>query len=1292
MVCYRRSSVVCVRPWLVGKRVRVSFRCRPRFVMMDIRVPQGHTIIGSRFLGVHPFQRINNRLLSISLPVYFLTVTTMAKPRRRSRQPAAKEDEKLNDSSDDPAVEIESEAEEPKPVSSESENEDDDVSDDNETFRHPLGNPEFRSSAKTASNGSRLYAPYRSLGIVASGRPFHVLSHETATMICVPIHDRFQILSERLQPIMVSQQVASGTISHLVADATLSVTVVAHGSSKVTLFHRTRALDSRSVRNKHARGMSITSMLHLGRTQRIMTGEKEGKKENVAFVAVVLGRLERQQLENDLVVGEEESDEDDDENVSSHSQDDDANTTSGQVVILMATRQNLEIQRRIDLGCCPLAAIHPPTYLNKIVLGGHRTESDGTKHLCMSLVNVRSGKIVHRFKCLPDNKDGWITTLQPSPAVDTVAVGTNDGYVHLVNLRHDKLLFSLHHKSLDGNSVAITSISFRTDASALQYGIAPMAVGRKDGSVTVWDLTPSTEDNTRQVLTELERLHVGGVGEIQYLPHEPVLVSVGTDSNAIVMHLFDSPNHTGRVLRQRRGHASPPALIRYVHPAIGGLSQHDGTDASACQILSTGGSDRSLRIFSTARTVLDKEFSQGAGLEKKAKKLGIHASELLLPPVHSMASSESNKRDWGDLVTIHKDHAFAYVWSTKNGTQSGPLLKQADWNISAMKKAPAREAHATSVCMSACGHFAIVGTRGGMIYKYNVQSGHTRGSFPRSVDEAVKNKRRKANLPGNIDRTMKVLEKSMKTSNRVSNLDKLDANEQHELSLEERRRNKLESASHAGFAVRGLAVDSVNKVLISVGADKKLILWHFTSHAPHSKSPFTLPAAATRMSHIRESDLAAIAMEDFSVVLFDCTTLAVVRRFGAQGVSARHTGPISDLGFSPDGRTLFTASLDSTIRIYDVPTNSCVDWLGFKSPPTSLTISPTGEYLATTHKEHLGISIWSDRSYYQTVHVDRSSLDEPIRMDEPVPLAEEAGENEITDSEMLLLGVDHSVDDVQLSNADAAKLPTSKSAGLVTFSGLPPAHWKNLFHMELVKERNKPREAPSKPPTAPFFLQWRAGEPVVDSIDNKETKALEKDDEEWAEAWSDDNDNSNLGSNEKEMNQRKRQTLNHSQDLVATKKAKVTVFRSQLASLLMDTASSLSTNHHRLFQHVTDHIASLGPSAIDIALGSLCHGIHDLEEGLPLLQNAAAWLIEALETGERFEAVNAYLHRFLFLHVAVIASLEKHDSNDECLSDMQSQLVFSISKLKQAHKAACEALNQKTQHTLCLLRHFSRMI
>jgi U3 small nucleolar RNA-associated protein 21 len=1300
------------------------------------------------------------------------------------------------------------------------------------------------TSSTSSSGYSRLFAPYRSLGIVSHKGAFHLLHHQNSgsAMACVAIGERFHLLQcDKLHPIMVSQAAPAAAssktttsgkkrtkgldeISHLISDSSLSLSMVAHGppqqSRHLSLYQRTRPIATLNVAPRNSKKeWNIVDMLHLGLIQVTIEtpGEKYGTKENALLCAVILSSSssssEKQQDSKTQggdgvpIVGDDDDDSDSDDSSdsdaaskgsssNSESDSDEESTPSskneccGQVVMIVATRATLRLHKRILLSNVPTfvprVAIHPSTYVNKILLGGssrisndnNNSNNNHKRQDAMVLVNVKTGKIIHNFTCLPTVPVGSkgkiasseITALEQSPAVDTIAVGTSQGMVHLVNTRHDRLLFSLRHKSRNDTkgsnnsntkAVTITSIAFRTDGAALQYGIAPMAVGRSDGNITIWDLTPPKQEDSdeedgaplpppplgRTILSEMEKVHSpGGVAKLEYFPGEPLLLSTGTHSNSVLMHIFDNPDHSGRLLRQRKGHTSPPQTVRYLHPGAGAgggilVNAADGTDARACQILSSGGSDRTLRLFSTVRTVLDKEYSQGKGLEKRAKQLGMESkAELLLPRLTAMVTSEARSRDWGDLVTIHEDHAFAYVWSSKRGAQSGPILRQEDWNVSAMKVPPPTMAHATSLALSTCGNYALVGTKGGTIYRYNVQSGNPRGSYP-MAEKNTSARGGNRNVAGDINRTVKALEKKMKISNRASNLDQQAIDVVEQVKMEQLRNDKLQLASHAGFAVTGVAVDAVNKTVISVGADAKLILWNFKTHAPHNKSPIQLPAPASKLCHVRDSDLAAIALEDYSVLLLDCSTLTTVRRFGVSGGHACHSGPISDLGFSPDGRTLYTSSLDGTIRVWDVPTNTCVDWLGFKTPPTSLTVSPTGEFLSTTHAGRLGISMWSDRSYYQTVHVDGAqTLTSPARMDDPVPIAETTtgGEDDQDQNDRLrravsALASSKSSDATDNEDDTANKGPaTAKEAGLITMSGLPPAHWKNLFHLELVKQRNKPKEAPKKPPSAPFFLQWRGSEPLGEaeptkSIENNQDKdvaAPKNDDEAWNAVWSDDDDGGGSGvpgnpslettstakRAREELSEQENDDTSHSTKL---KIRKVTHYRSHLASLLEECAAQNEPGTPHRFQAISDHIAMLGPSAIDVSLSSLCSGMHDIEDGLPLLHLACLWLLEACQSRERYEAVNAYLHRFLFLHSTLIAGID--DSNSEFLNKksndhvdspvteeekeeknrqnrQRDELLISIAALRKAQQAASGALENKLQHTLCLLRHFSRMV
>jgi len=402
-----------------------------------------------------------------------------------------------------------------------------------------------------------------------------------------------------------------------------------------------------------------------------------------------------------------------------------------------------------------------------------------------------------------------------------------------------------------------------------------------------------------------------------------------------------------------------------------------------------------------------------------------------------------------------------------------------------------------------------------------------------------------------------------------------------------------------------------------------------------------------------------------------------VRRFG--GGHHNHAGPIADLAFAPDGRTLYTASLDRTIRVWDVPTNQCIDWMGFRTAPTSLTVSPTGEFIATTHAGNLGISMWSDRSFYQTVFVDGAPL-EPVEMDEPVPMAEITEGNAIRNNNNVLEAPKELGSDIDEENDVAKGPPEPKEAGMATMSGLPVAHWKNLFHLELVKERNKPKEAPKKPPTAPFFLQSRSGESILNASSSQLEEDTNQKDEELAAAWSDDETDTKLSISAQKRAGSK-DVISHQPK--AKKRRMVTHHRSHLAALLLKND----------YKAVTDHMATLGPSAIDVSLSTLCNGMHDLEHGLVLLTKAAEWLLEASKSRERYEAINSYLHRFIHLHNNVIAGIKESFMDDEEIKSFpeeQKRLLEIVEQLQDVQ--ASDKLKDTMQNSLCLLRHFLRMV
>jgi U3 small nucleolar RNA-associated protein 21 len=140
-----------------------------------------------------------------------------------------------------------------------------------------------------------------------------------------------------------------------------------------------------------------------------------------------------------------------------------------------------------------------------------------------------------------------------------------------------------------------------------------------------------------------------------------------------------------------------------------------------------------------------------------------------------------------------------------------------------------------------------------------------------------------------------------------------------------------------------------------------------------------------------------------------------------------------------------------------------------------------------------------------------------------------------------------------------------------------------------------------------------------------------------------------------------------------------------------------SCSIRRSYSEITEYLAAMGPSAIDVELSSLCYGSHDLDEGLPLLHLASSWLLEACKSHQSFEAVNAYLHRFLHVHGNVIAAIEQNDGSEEMEFTPQTDLKLSefketISQLREEQRSASNRLQGKMQHVSCLLRHLSRMV
>ena len=678
-----------------------------------------------------------------------------------------------------------------------------------------------------------------------------------------------------------------------------------------------------------------------------------------------------------------------------------------------------------------------PTFMNKVLVG----KSDG----CVDLWNVSTGKLIHTL--LPSKPGhGGVTALEATPALGLVAVVRSNGPLAIHDVLHDNVVFELDPRSSDVNT--ITSISFRTDGlgaadDGKRAGI--MATTASDsGDVTFWDLNDggTISGVLRGAHNPPSSKHggiAGGINKIQFLPGQAILISSGID-NALKSWIFDdiSISHVPRILHARGGHAAPVTWLSFVSP---NASDADYTG----KWLMSASQDRSLWGWSLRRDGQSTELSQG-NVRKKAKKLGFLGKSLELdtsqgledlkaPEITCLASSmnrdggigassgggavwsntnnkkgtsdatESSATGWESIVTGHRGDKYARTWFWGRKKAGRWAFETADGT------------EATSVAVTACGTFAIVGSGGGAISSFNLQSGFQRQRFPAPITpaQARRIKEHPSDHPPGTGRHTK--------------------------------------------AISGLTVDPLNRTLISASLDGTVRLWDFRHGLLQHILPFRY-SSSTILRAYHNSSLIAVAQDDLSIIVIDYTTRRTVRELWGC------TGQISDLCFSPDGKWIIASATDQCIRVWDLLTGHLIHAMKLLGGPVmALAMSETGEYLATAQAGQVGIQIWNNRTLL--THVPTRLIGDNELVTAVAPSA--SGENSQGMVEAAFQDEDPSED----SNSEVADLtPGSEqlSANLQTLSLVPRPRWQTLLYLDAVRARNKPREPPQAPAKAPFFL------------------------------------------------------------------------------------------------------------------------------------------------------------------------------------------------------------------------------
>ncbi|KAF8809021.1 Utp21-domain-containing protein [Phlegmacium glaucopus] len=479
---------------------------------------------------------------------------------------------------------------------------------------------------------------------------------------------------------------------------------------------------------------------------------------------------------------------------------------------------------------------------------------------------------------------------------------------------------------------------------------------------------------------------------------------------------------------------APPRLLKFRsgHHAPPHLIRYYGDDGK--QLL-TASRDRSLRCTSVVRDSRSFELSQGS-LLKKATSLSIPLASLKFPPVVSISYSSSRAKDWDDIVTAHTDEPFTRTWTMLGKRVGKHSLGLADSHKSKNKgKDLGNIGSIKAVCVTACGNFALASSSAGQINMWNMQSGIQRKSYTLG--------------PCPPDVAARFYSGTVKRSDR---------------------------------SMTGLATDSLNSLVIASTLDGTLNFFDFQT----TKLEYTLvlPSTAPSILLHRDSGLLAIICDDMVVRIVDIETRRIVREL--TGFQSR----ILDITFSPDSRWLVATALDSVIRTFDVPTGRLIDAFRTSSVATSVSFSPSNDFLATAHVDSVGVFLWANRAQY--AEVSFQSVSDNDVFDVSLPSMQGLAEDEDLDALSALT--------VSEAPIDVFSTPPQLDGELITLTLLPRSRWQTLLNLEVIQQRNKPKEPPKVPEKAPFFLPTLPGvetrfasevkDPAKDA--KKSTRRLEK--------------------------------------------------------------------------------------------------------------------------------------------------------------------------------------------------------
>lgn len=512
---------------------------------------------------------------------------------------------------------------------------------------------------------------------------------------------------------------------------------------------------------------------------------------------------------------------------------------------------------------------------------------------------------------------------------------------------------------------------------------------------------------------------------------------------------------------------------------------------------------------------------------------------------------------------------------------------------------------ATSLSISPCGNYVVVGYKKGDLHKFNLQSGLYRGSFNRKAEEPAHQ--------GSVAQ-VEILSQSTVYSITTAAADfcirRWDLGTQKWLGDISFSSSKCINGQ---FLSSGL-FKSVRR-FTNLGVLTGVVL---STVAPDLHNG--LASNGVAYPHTTPDDRSENATNEVQkVIILDSETGIVVRE-----MPPVVNDSITAMEFSRDGRWIaYATQFKPYLYVYDILSSSLIDWIAFDSSVLSFSFHPSNAflYLSLSHLKG-GISVLGSLHVFDptlTAPLLQENPAAPIRIGDWTLLSEtEHADNDHNAAEQKLENANLSIPDTLIDAYGLCDRPLEP--GRLTLSGVSEGRLQAILYLEQIKERNKAEHKVSAAPEAPFFLPtfYEGKELKFASVTSKETAT--------EDAPISPHSMSEQNALEQQKTARK----------VATEKWDL---RSKLQRMLSNVKQDLEKCQRlspTTSAALTSYFESLSPSGIHLALSELGILAGGTDEELLFMLH---YFVEQVYGREKADFVQTLLQVFLQQHATRLATL-----------------------------------------------------